>query len=108
MVQHIIVPIQFNPATQHLVPTKGSLPNDRHSPMTGNNKRARAPSATDWIAPWMQMCEIGAPRLVDDQRLSALMTDVGDRRQIRARTVWARTDDQCPAASGCFSHACRI
>jgi hypothetical protein len=26
--------------------------------MTGNSKRARAPSAADWIAPWMQMSEI--------------------------------------------------
>ena len=43
--------------------------------MTGNNKRARAPSATDWIAPWMQMCEIActAP-LVVGYRTARMLT----------------------------------
>ena len=43
--------------------------------MTGNNTRAKAPSATDWIAPWMQMCEIActAP-LVIGYRTAQMLT----------------------------------
>jgi hypothetical protein len=38
--------------------------------------------------------QVRAPRLVDDQRLTAGVAHLGDAGQVRARAVWARTADK--------------
>ncbi|MET0190845.1 hypothetical protein EV383_3581 [Pseudonocardia sediminis] len=64
---------------------------------------ARAPSAADWIAPWMQMCEIAvtAP-LVIGYRTARILTggfppSARDRREY-TRMVWEKVEGFSQAA----------
>lgn len=52
--------------------------------------------------------QVGAPRLVDDQRSTTAMADLGDRRQVRARSVWGGAGHQRAPGVRVFGEGCGV